>query len=97
MISVSIPNTVEALLPVIQEIVRRAVDGSVVPLLVDSANGRIYIGASTPSASPAKLEINSGDIKVVTAGSGLILSNRSGTRFYRVVMEDDGAISADPL
>jgi hypothetical protein len=97
MLFVAVPNNVEDLLPVIQEIVRRALDSTVLPLVADLTNQRIYVGATTPSDSPAKLEITGGDVKVVSAGSGLILSNRSGTKFYRVIIDDDGAIAADPL
>lgn len=41
--------------------------------------------------------IATGDVKIATAGKGLILSNRSGTKFYRILIDDDGVISADPL
>lgn len=95
----SIPVNVDILelASAVAEILRRGVDGTVVPLFVDSINQRVIIGNTQASASPASLEIHNGDAKVVTAGSGLILSNRSGTKFYRVIMEDDGAIAADPL
>ena len=88
---------IEELASAILEIMRRGVDGTVVPLFVDYENQRVVIGGTAVSASPAKFEVASGDIKVAAAGSGLILSNRSGTQFYRIVMEDDGAIAADPL
>lgn len=79
------------------EILRRAIDGTVPPLFVDSTNQRVIIGGTSASASPAKQEVTGGDIKVVDAGSGIIIANRSGTQYYRIVMEDDGRISADPL
>lgn len=89
--------SIDELASAILELQRRAVDGTVVPLFVDSTNQRVVIGGTSVSASPAKFEIASGDIKVVAAGSGIILSNRSGTAYYRILVDDDGAIAADPL
>lgn len=89
--------SLEDLATSILEILRRGVDGTVVPLFVDYKNQRVIIGGTSVSASPATLEIKTGDVKVVAAGSGVILSNRAGTQFFRVLIENDGAISADPL
>ena len=89
--------TIDELASAILELQRRAVDGTVVPLFVDYTNQRIVIGGISVSASPAKVEIVAGDLKIVTAGSGVIIPNRSGTAYYRIIMEDDGAIAADPI
>ncbi len=54
-------------------------------------------GSINPIQLTVDVNLTSGDIKIVTPGTGLILSNRSGTQYYRLVMEDDGVISADPI
>lgn len=98
--SIKIPTPLKAdpaLYQFLLEILRRAVDGTVVPLFVDYSNNRIIIGGVSASASPATIEVAQGDIKVVSAGSGIILSNRGGTQYYRLVVENDGALSVDPL
>lgn len=41
------------------------------------------------------INITNGDLKIVTAGRGIILPNRSGTAYYRIVVEDDGVLSLD--
>lgn len=79
----------------IAEILRRGVDGTVVPLFVDAINQRIIVGATAASSNPAKAEISGGDIKVVDGGSGVIIPTRSGNSYYRLLMEEDGTISAD--
>lgn len=81
----------------IAEILRRGVDGTVVPLFIDSINQRVIIGATEISAAPAKIEVNGGDLKIVDAGSGVIIPSRNGSTYYRLIMENDGAISADPI
>lgn len=43
------------------------------------------------------INITNGDLKIVTAGRGLILPNRSGTAYYRIMVEDDGTLSVDAL
>lgn len=96
-IKISLPSSAEDILPILQELLRRAVDGTVVPLFVDDVNGRVLIGTTTASTSPAKVEISGGDLKINTAGYGVQLSNRSGTKFYRLVVDDDGALAVDPL
>lgn len=69
-----------ALVQLLSEILRRAIDGSI-----------------NPANISVTVNITNGDIKVVTAGYGLVVPNRSGTQYYRILMEDNGAISADPL
>lgn len=95
--SVSIPNKVEDLIGILQDFVRRAIDGTTIPLFVDYTNNRVIIGGIESSSSPATFEIATGDIKVVTAGKGIILSSRDGTKYYRLVVDNDGALSVDQL
>jgi len=89
--------SLEELAKAIEEIQRKAVDGTIVPLFVDYQNSRVIIGSTSISSSPAKMEVSGGDLKVVTTGYGVIVPNRSGTQYYRIMVEDDGAISANPL
>ena len=97
MIPVALPNDINDVLVALQEIIRRAVDGTGVPIFVDVPNQRIIIGGTSSSSSTSKLEVVGGDVKIYTAGSGVIIPDRSGLRYYRVLIEDDGAVSADPL
>ncbi len=98
MLSVSLPNNVEDILPVLQEIIRRSVDGTVPPVVVDVANQRILIGASAATTSNiGKVEITGGDLKIVSGGYGVLIPNRAGTRHYRLIVDADGALSVDPL
>lgn len=97
-INIGIPLLKDAsLYDLLREILRRAVDGTRKPFLVDDANQRILIGGTAASASPAKVEVTGGDVKIITPGYGIIIPNRAGTAYYRLIMENDGAISADPL
>lgn len=41
------------------------------------------------------INITNGDLKIVTAGRGVILPNRAGTAYYRLLIENDGAISVE--
>lgn len=41
------------------------------------------------------INITNGDLKIVTAGRGIILPNRAGTAYYRLMVENDGSISID--
>lgn len=50
-----------------------------------------------PAVVNVGLKVTGNDITISTAGNGLILSNRSGTHTYRLLMEDNGAISADQI
>lgn len=103
MLFISAPNRIEDLLPVLQEIIRRSVDGTVVPLVIDNANSRVYIGATAPSSGTAgKVEITGGDLKIVTPGYGILIPSRDGTKWGRLILENpDGngnmTISADPI
>ena len=98
MLSVSLPNKVEDLLPVLQENVRRSVDGTVPPILVDVTNQRILVGASVASTTNiGKVEITGGDLKVISGGYGVVIPNRAGTQYFRLIVDNDGALSVDPL
>jgi len=41
------------------------------------------------------INVTNGDVKIVTAGKGLILPNRAGTAYYRLVVENDGSLALD--
>lgn len=58
---------------------------------------RAVDGTTSPISFNGTVTITGGDLKIVTAGKGIIIPNRSGTQYYRLIMEDNGAISADPL
>ena len=97
-LQLSIPQGLDPSLTILLlKILSKAIDGSVVPVFVDYTNQRVIIGGTSISAAPAKFEIVSGDLKIVTAGSGVIIPNRAGTQFYRLIMENDGTLSVDPL
>lgn len=89
-------------IPALTELMRRAIDGTVLPIFVDITNQVVIIGASSKSSAPSgKLEVT-GDVKVLGAGNGLILPCRNGLKFGRVILENPDAngnivISCDPL
>ena len=96
MIALSIPINIDPkLFALLQDILRRAPDGTVVPLFVDYVNQRIIIGATSASAAPAKVEVVSGSVKIVTPGYGIIVPAASGN-FYMIGVEEvtneDGSI-----
>lgn len=97
MISLPAPLTQDFLVQIIQEILRRAVDGTVVPLFIDYNNQRVIIGGISASVSPAKVEIASGSLKVVTQGQGVILRASNSSNYYMIgiteVTNDDGTVS----
>lgn len=98
----TVQRVLEIITPVLAEIVRRAVDGTVPSIFTDYINQRVIIGASAIStANPGKIEIT-GDAKVLGSGNGLILPCRNGTSFARITLENPDShgnivISADPL
>lgn len=53
------------------------------------------------SINPAQvnvgIRITGNDLTIATAGNGVVLSNRAGTHTYRLLMENDGTISADQI
>ena len=94
--SISLPNKVEDLLGVLSDLARRAVDGTVTPLFVDSANQRVIVGATTVSSGTAgKVEV-AGDIKITSAASGIILTDSNGVE-YRLIADVDGALRLNQL
>lgn len=50
-----------------------------------------------PAVSNVGFKVVGNDITIATAGNGYVLPNRSGTHTYRLIMEDNGAISADQI
>ena len=98
MIPISLPNSVDGLLGALLEIVRRAIDGTVPPVIVDQTNQRVLIGGTAATtANTGKMEISGGDLKVVSSGYGVVIPNRAGTVYYRLIVDADGALSVDPL
>lgn len=97
----SIPiNIDQKLYALLQEILRRSVDGTVVPLFVDYSGQRVLIGAiSASSANQGKLEVT-GDIKIIgNATNGLLMSAASGNLWRLTIEEatgDDGSTFATP-
>lgn len=53
------------------------------------------------SINPAQINvgvnITGNDLTIVTAGNGIVLSNRNGTHTYRLLVDNDGALVLDQL
>lgn len=97
-LGVGVPNLKDTgLYEVLRKITQKAVDGTRSPLFVDEVNTRVIVGAVAASTAAARFEVVGGDAKVVTAGYGIILSNRGGTKYYRLIVENDGTLAVDPL
>src|SRR3990167_2202694 len=93
-------NVDQKLYALFQEILRRAPDGTVVPLFVDYNNQRVLIGSiSASAANQGKLEVT-GDIKIIgNATNGLLMSAASGNLWRMTIEEatgDDGSTYASP-
>ena len=89
-LSLSIPINIDAkLYSLLQEILRRAMDGTAAIILLDNANQRVLIGSSVVSSGTAgKLEVT-GDIKIVGTSVGLVLEDTNGSaRTYRLQVEE---------
>lgn len=97
----SVPINIDAnLYALFQEILRRSVDGTVVPLFADYSGQRVLVGAiSASSANQGKLEVT-GDIKIIgNATNGLLMSAASGNLWRMTIEEaigDDGSTFATP-
>ena len=97
----SIPINIDAnLYALLQEIIRRSVDVTMVPLFADYSNQRVLIGAVTAStANAGKLEVT-GDIRIITSTNGLLMSAASGNLWRMTISEsigDDGSTYATPV
>lgn len=81
MINVPIPITLSLndLQAIIQEVLRRSVDGTVVPLFVDYTNQRVIIGGTASLTNNSVFQVQSGDAEITTAGKGLILRDDGGS------------------
>lgn len=79
------------------ELMRRAVDGTINPFFVDTVNKRIIIGGTSSMGNGSPLQVQSGDIEVTTAGNGFVVPNRAGTHRYRILIENDGALTVDQV
>ena len=92
-------NVDQSLYALFQEILRRAADGTVVPLFIDYSNQRVLIGAVTASsANPGKLEVT-GDIRIITSTNGILMSAASGNLWRMTIEEavgEDGSTYASP-
>lgn len=87
MFSVTLPDTVEFLIEALEDVVRRAIDGTVVPLVVDYTNQRVLIGATAASTSnPGKMEVT-GDLKIIGASSGVVQVSSSG-KIWRLTIDE---------
>lgn len=77
MIPITSPADLEDLLPVIQEIIRRAVDGTTLPLFIDPYNMRVGIGTRSPAYS---LDVTgTGQFRAdLNLGGALTVSGQSG-------------------
>src|SRR3990167_6819399 len=85
----SIPINIDThLYALLQEILRRAVDGTTAPLFTDCSGQRVLIGSIVASTSNiGKLEIT-GDVKIIgNATNGLLMSAASGN-LYRMTIEE---------
>jgi len=81
-INLPVPHDIEhrSLYQFLSDILRRAIDGSINPAVVN-------VG----------VKVVGNDITISTAGNGLVLTSRDGLHTYRLVMDNDGAISSDQL
>lgn len=75
----TIPGDPKLILPGIEEIIRRAVDGTIVPLYVDYQNQRVIIGSIRSKASDSKVQIHNGDLEIIDWTKGVILPDKNGT------------------
>ena len=96
----SIPINIDArLYALLQEILRRSIDGTAVPLFTDYNNQRVLIGSITAStANAGKLEVT-GDIRIITSTNGLVMSAASGNLWRMTIEEatgEDGSTYAAP-
>lgn len=65
--------------------------------LVSEIVRRAIDGSVNPAQLNVGIRITGNDLTIATAGNGVILSNRAGTHTYRLLMENDGTISADKI
>jgi len=93
--SIALPSRIDDALSALIELVRRAIDGTVVPLVVDTSNQRVLIGTTTAATSltNGKLEIK-GDIRIQDGGNGIIVPTPDGTKLYRITVDNDGRLDA---
>lgn len=50
-----------------------------------------------PAQVNVAVKITGNDLTIVTAGNGVVLSDRAGLHTYRLLIDNDGAIVADQL
>ena len=81
--------------PVLNELMRRAVDGTVIPIFVDYTNKRVIIGSTSASAVPQMLEV-AGNIKITTGGNYLVLPD-SGGAFWKCYPDTAGRWRVDSI
>lgn len=98
----AVQKVLDLILPAMQEIIRRASDGTAGPLLVDYVNQRLLVGTTTATGDSATKMLVDGDIRVVGSASGIVLPCPNGTSFARIVVENPDSngnivIRVDPL
>lgn len=50
-----------------------------------------------PAVSNVGIKVVGNDITIATAGNGFVVYNRSGTQKYRILVEDTGQLTNDPI
>lgn len=71
-------------LPSLIDLIRRSIDGTVLPIFVDYTNQRVLIGSTSASTTnPGKLEVT-GDIKIIGTSdlNGLVVADAGGTNHH---------------
>lgn len=98
----AVQKVLDLLLPALQEIIRRANDGTITPMLIDYINQRIIVGSTTATAASTSKLLVDGDVSVIGTASGIILPCPNGTNFARIVVENPDSngnivMRVDPL
>ena len=67
------------IISLLSDMLRRSIDGTVVPLFVDSTNQRVIVGSTVSSGNNSLIQVNGGDIETITAGKGIIIKDDGGS------------------
>lgn len=82
-INISVPYDVEKHLPLTQ--------------LLSEILRRAVDGSINPIQLNVGIRMTGNDITIATAGQGLVLTSRDGTKTYRLLVDNDGALALDRL